>query len=137
MKKTIFRIALILLAVVLTAAAVLVFVGARQGIRFSEALYMETAHGHMLLIDDGPVSVSGKDSLFKNLTTGDRVLVAHGLIAESYPGQAKAYLCIKQADGTEEDIPEEVLDSLRDMGWIISLEQVSEQKAIEIALDHI
>lgn len=118
MKKTIFRIALILLAVVLTAAAVLVFVGVRQGIRFSEALYMETAHGHMLLIDGSPISMSGKDSLFKNLTTGDRVLVAHGLIAESYPGQAKAYLCIKQEDGAAEDIPSQITQSLVEMGWL-------------------
>lgn len=118
MKKTIFRIALILLAVVLTAAAVLVFVGARQGIRFSEALYMETAHGHMLLIDGSPISMSGKDGMFKKLTTGDKVLVAHGLIAESYPGQAKAYLCMKRSDGTAADIPSDTLDSLRELGWL-------------------
>lgn len=133
MKKTIFRIALILLAVVLTAAAVLVFVGMRQGIRFSEARYIETAHGHMLLIDGSPISMSGKDSLFKNLTTGDRVLVAHGLIAESYPGQAEAYLCIKLKDGVEQNIDENVIASLGELGWLPYLLLTDENQAIAIA----
>lgn len=118
MKKTILRIALILLAVVLTAAAVLIFYGMRQGIRFSEARYIETAYGHMLLIDGSPVSMSGKDDMFRSLTTGDKVLVAHGLIAESYPGSSKAYLCIKQEDGAAEDIPSQITQSLVEMGWL-------------------
>ena len=118
MKKTILRIIIVLVAVMLLAAAILLAFGMRQKIRFSEAQYMETAHGHMLLINGSPVSISGKDRSFKNLTTGDKVLVAHGLIAESYPGQAKAYLCIKRADGTASDIPAGILQSLREMGWI-------------------
>ncbi len=129
MKKTIIRIVIVLLAVVLVAAAVLIFFGLRQGIRFSQAQYIETAHGHMLLIDGSPVSMSGKDSLFKKLTSGDKVLVAHGLIAETYPGQAKAYLCIKQSDGTEADIPADILDSLRDMGWLAE-RQTEEGKTV-------
>lgn len=118
MKKAIFRILLVVLALVLLAALVLTFVGLRRGIGFSQARYIETLHGHMLLIDGSPISVSGKDGMFKNLTTGDQVLVAHGLIAESYPGQTKAYLCIKKADGSQEDIPVQVLDNLGEMGWL-------------------
>lgn len=118
MKKTAWRIAIFCLALVLIAAACLVGVAARKGIGFSEAMYMETKHGHMLLIDNSPIRMSGKDGLFDGLTTGDRVLVMHGLIAESYPGQSSAYLCIKRADGSETDIPVQVLDSLREMGWL-------------------
>ena len=118
MKRTIFRIAIVLVAVALTAAAVLIFYGMRQGIRFSQARYIETAYGHMLLIDGSPVSMSGEDGWFKNLTTGDKVLAVHGLIAESYPGSSKAYLCIKQEDGTAEDIPSQITQSLVEMGWL-------------------
>lgn len=118
MKKTIFRIAIVVAAMVLLAAAALIFFGIRQGVRFSQAQYLETAHGHMLLIDGSPVSMSGKDGRFKNLTTGDKVLVAHSSIAESYPGRAEAYLCMKKSDGTASDIPSEVLQSLRELGWL-------------------
>lgn len=120
MKKTIFRIAILAVAVVLLVALALAFFGFRKGIRFSEARYIETLQGHMLLIDGSPVTMYGKDSAFENLTTGDQVLVAHGLIAESYPGQAKAYLCIKQEDGTAEDIPSQITQSLVEMGWLAS-----------------
>lgn len=129
MKKTILRIIIALVAVILLAAAILLFFGMRQGICLREAQYIETAHGHMLLIDGSPVSVSGKDRVFKNLTTGDKVLVAHGLIAETYPGQAKAYLCIKSADGTAEDIPADILQSLRGMGWLAE-EKIEDGKVV-------
>ena len=33
-------------------------------------------------------------------------------------GQAKAYLCIKQEDGTAEDIPSQITQSLVEMGWL-------------------
>ena len=136
MKKTIFRIAIVAVAVVLLAALVLVCFGMRQGIRFSEARYIETAYGHMLLLDNSPVSMSGKDGLFDGLTTGDKVLVAHGLIAESYPGQAKAYLCIKLDNGEIQNIPEDVIASLAQMGWLPEYLLKDENQAITIALNY-
>ena len=136
MKKTILRIALLLIAVVLVAAAVLVAVGMRRGICISQARYIETQPGHMLVIDNSPVSMSGREGMFDGLTTGDKVLVAHGLIAESYPGQAKAYLCIKLKDGTEESIDEKVVASLGSMGWIPELLLNDENQAIDIAKRH-
>lgn len=118
MKKMVWRIVIICLAVVLLAYACLVGLAVWQENGLSEALYIETRHGHMLLIEGSPISMSGRDGLFDDLTTGDKVLVIHGPIAESYPGQAKAYLCIRQADGTEDDIPARVRASLKEMGWL-------------------
>lgn len=118
MKKTAWRIVIICLAVVLLAYSCLVGLAFWRGNGLSEALYIETAHGHMLLIEGSPISVSGRDGLFDDLTTGDQVLVVHGPIAESYPGQAKAYLCIKQPGDKKGDIPADVIQSLQELGWL-------------------
>lgn len=120
MNKTVWRVAILCLAVVLLAAVCLLGITLHRGLGWSKAYYIETDHGHMLLIEGSPISMSGKEGLFDDLTTGDKVLVVHGPIAESYPGQSKAYLCIKQTDGTSANIPTDVLISLLEMGWLSS-----------------
>lgn len=118
MKRKVWIIVTACVAVVFIAAVCLFGWVSRNGIGVSDGYYVETLHGHMVLLQGSPVSVSGKDGLFDGSTTGDRVKLVHGLVAESYPGQTRGYFCIKQADGTEADIPAQVLDSLREMGWI-------------------
>lgn len=118
MKRTAWRIVTICFIVVLIAAACLVGVAAYRGISFSEAVYIKTDHGNMLLIEGSPISMSGKEGLFDDLTMGDKVLVVHGPIAESYPGRAKAYLCIKQPGDEKGDIPDDVIRSLQELGWM-------------------
>ena len=112
----------ITLAVCLTVLVILTgcLVGwiSRHGLAISECYYMETLHGHMVVLDGSPVAMSGEERLFQGLTTGDRVIVIHGIIAESYPGQAEGYFCFKQADGTQTDIPARVRASMKQMGWL-------------------
>lgn len=133
MKRKVWIIVTACLAALLLVAVCLLGVALHHGLSWSEAYYIETDHGHMLLIEGSPISMSGKEGLFDDLTMGDKVLVVHGPIAESYPGQAKAYLCIKQADGTEEDIPERVRVSLLEMGWLSYETPINEKDAIMIA----
>lgn len=118
MKRKAWIIATVCLAVVLLVAACLLGVALRHGLSRSEAVYIETDHGNMLLIEGSPISMSGRDSLFDSLTDGDKVFVVHGPIAESYPGQAKAYLCIKQPGDEKGDIPDDVIRSLQELGWL-------------------
>ena len=109
MKRKIWIIITACLAVVLVASACLIGWAAHRGIGISKAVYIETGAGPMVLLHGSPVSVSGKEGMFEGLTMGDQVLLVHGPVMESYPGQTNGYLCIKRADGTEEDIPEAVL----------------------------
>ena len=118
MKRKTWIIVVACVVAVLIAAACLLGWAGRKGIEISEGYYIETLQGSMVLLNGSPVSVSGKDTLFDGLTTGDRVKLVHGPIAESYPGQTRGYFCAKQEDGSEADIPAQVLDSLREMGWI-------------------
>lgn len=133
MKRRIWIIVTACLAVVLICAACLIGWAARQGIGVSQARYIETSAGPMVLLQGSPVSVSGKEGMFDGLTMGDQVLLVHGPIMESYPGQTKGYLCIKRADGTEEDIPTDVLDSLREMGWLTTI--INLEKSAEVPED--
>ena len=137
MKRKAWIVVTACVAAVLICVACLIGVAAHRGIGISKARYVQTAQGYLFLIDGSPVNISGKAEMFLDLTTGDEVLVVHGPIAESYPGQSRAYWCKKQADGTAEDIPKGVLESLRDMGWRIYGWEISEQEAIGIALEHI
>lgn len=53
----------------------------------------------------------------EKLADGDRILIISDLINESYPGSTSAHLIFKYADGSLEDIPEETLMQLSEMGW--------------------
>ena len=76
---------------------------------------------YMLIRDKSPIvmsNVKGNESLFSDLETGDKILVLHNGIDESYPGRTGAYWCMKLDDGTEADISQEVLSTLSEMGYL-------------------
>ncbi|MBO5648702.1 MAG: hypothetical protein J6S76_02170, partial [Clostridia bacterium] len=79
------------------------------------------ANGETILIcANMPIQLtnkSGNDALFARLSDGDRVLVLHSAIAESYPGRADAYALLKVGEGSIADIPDAVLEQLALLGW--------------------
>lgn len=65
------------------------------------------------------MSVNGSESdFFSGYNTGDRVEVMTSLIAESYPAQTHVYNIKLLEKGNEDDIPFDVISSLRELGWI-------------------
>lgn len=110
--------------VLVLAAAVLVLLwqAADRGYGSSVGRCVVTRSGDYLLIDDtGPITMSdrseGKD-LFEGLRTGDKILILHDGICESYPGQTGVYGCTLLERGTLEDVPAQILMDLGAMGWI-------------------
>ena len=84
--------------------------------------YLEAENGaHLVITDDGePFRVSDQTKngdLFDGLTSGDRVRITHDDIAETYPCQTGAYSCKLLEEGALEDVPEETLASLEELGW--------------------
>lgn len=77
-------------------------------------------NGSILLIDgNSPIVLSTKDpDMLKNLSTGDKIMVFHDGVRESYPAQTLAKMVIKLGGGTKADIPAEVLSQLAELGWI-------------------
>ena len=90
---------------------------------FSVGRCLVADNGSYLFIDgNSPIVMSNrkdKEGLFSGLETGDKILLLHDGIAESYPGRTGAYWCIKLEDGTQADIPEQVMEELTELGWSI------------------
>lgn len=114
MKKKI----LIAVSVIVCVIAIGLFILAGKSISPSVGLYLQTDNGNMLILDNSPISMSGNDDMFEKYESGDKILVLHDGILESYPGQTRAYFVMKLADGEITDIPETVLISLSELGWM-------------------
>lgn len=77
--------------------------------------------GCMLLMGDSPVALSGKTAFarFAEYRTGDRLLVLHDGILETYPGRTGAYLTLRLPKGDVAAVPQEILSALTEMGWTV------------------
>ena len=108
-------------------AAVVLITGvlfmAKHSISFSTGTCIVSDKGRYLIVmDKSPVSMhqrSGKNSIFPELDTGDKIFIVHDGVAESYPGQTGLYFILKLSDGDINDVPEEVLTELRELGWVV------------------
>lgn len=97
---------------------------ASHTLSFSVGRCLVADNGSYMFIDDNaPIVMStrrDKEKIFAGLETGDKILLLHDGIEESYPGGTGAYWCMKLADGTQADIPEQVMEELTELGWIIA-----------------
>ena len=83
-------------------------------------VYLETEDGVAMLIDNNtPIVMSSNHNgdLFSELSNGDKILVIHDGIAESYPAKTRAYCVIKLNEGEMDDIPQNVVEELDKLGW--------------------
>lgn len=104
--------------VLMTVIVVMAYAMLQQGVSISVGRYLE---GDILVKDNSPITMSaekGKEHMFEGLTTGDKILVVHGLIMESYPAQTYVKYCFKQEDGDWSDISLDLLEDLASMGWV-------------------
>lgn len=115
---------LLVIGIVIFVLLTLIFAGitalSHSGIGVSSGIYLESRHGDALvIIENSPIRMSSERSdIFDGLCTGDEILVVHGLIAESYPGQMRVYSVFKLGEGALDDIPREVIESLIRLGWL-------------------
>ena len=85
-----------------------------------EGYYLKTTGGDMIVCKDGPCVMrneSGNDGMFDGLRNGDRIEVTYEYVLETYPGKMPVYSCKLLERGSIEDIPEDVLESLSELGW--------------------
>ncbi len=109
------------LTVVLLLCVAFVWFAAGRSLSFTIGYYLEGENGTVFLIEGtSPIQLSDhtKDGkLGATLSNGDRILVLHDGVAESYPARTGAYGLWKLRDGRIEEIPVSVLDNLMDLGW--------------------
>lgn len=100
---------------------------AKNSIGISTGTCLSTETGkYLIILDNSPISMnerSGNGTLFDGLETGDKLLIVHDGIAESYPGRTGVYLCLKVGEG--EEIPESITTELREMGWLPAADDVN------------
>lgn len=118
-----------LLAVVIVAVSIVVLLFAGIGILLAKGFgcsvgrYLVTESGaDMLVVENSPVVMSNRTNreLFDSLTIGDKILVIHDGIAETYPAKTGVYAVFKLGDGSAADIPQTVIDELSELGWLAS-----------------
>lgn len=91
-----------------------------MGLSFSAGRCIRTQCGKCLLLLGGtPVELTGKDD-FDDLQTGDKVLVLHGLVRETYPANTDALFILRLKKGTSKDIPASVVEELDSLGWKVA-----------------
>lgn len=119
MKKAI-KILVVVIVAMLAISLFLIGVAAHNGLGVSEGRFLRADNGSVLLLDDHGATVlsAQRDGMFDNLNNGDKILVIHDGIAESYPARTNAFFCFLQDRGSEKDLPENVMDSLRQLGWV-------------------
>lgn len=91
----------------------------------STGRYLAGRDGSHILIDErgSPIVLSDRTSgqtLFNGLEDGDRLLVLHDGVAETYPARSGAYFCLRLEVGSDADLPADTLVSLAELGWLIT-----------------
>lgn len=75
----------------------------------------------LLVKEDGtPMALSVQaegDDPWAGYHSGDRIRVTHDGVDDSYPQQTGAYAWERLEEGTPDDLPEETLASLEELGW--------------------
>lgn len=118
MKRGYFAAALLLLILFLGGGLLW---ASMNSLSLSAGICLKTQNGDCLLIvDQSPVVLSqrGKTDIdFSDFSTGDRLLVLHDGIQETYPAKTGVYGIWKTGTGSAADIPQQVVDSLAGLGW--------------------
>lgn len=119
-KKIIITVSVILSVFIIgVISATLLFNNFSISVSTGSALLSE--NGTLFLIkNNSPVRLSfdSGEKCPENIGNGDKLLVIHNGINESYPASTLAYYVIKTADGNLSDIPEEVISSMKSLGWL-------------------
>ena len=93
-----------------------------KNLTISTARCIVTKQNCMMVLDNSPIGMSNQSwdkELFEDLDTGDKILVVHDGIAESYPGQKGAYFILRLAEGSIADVPVQVIEALEALGYVI------------------
>lgn len=88
--------------------------------------YLKAKQADMVITEDGdPVAAYIQDETvsFEGIKDGDEIRVYMGAVMETWPAQATVYAVEKLSDGDITDISPELLEQLREMGWLESTQE--------------
>ncbi len=117
MKRRLIAIGLVLAAFLAVVYTVFFY----DNLGVSVGYYLNTNGGAMLIKDNSPICLTprpGKGNIFSGFEEGEKLLVVHDGIAESYPAQTGVYFIISLGGASPDNIPAEVKISLAGLGWL-------------------
>lgn len=93
----------------------------------------------LIIVDNSPIAMSNRsidEAMFEDFSDGDVIKIWYDNIMESYPGQTNVYYAEAIEGGKFEEINEDVIKSLQDMGWLdaetaIELEMTTEFEIVK------
>lgn len=118
-KKWLIPIGIVCLIIIIFIIIINVVIS--KGIGISVGRYLEAKNNTVMLIKkQSPIQMTNRTEkgLYNNLDVGDKILVIHSGIEESYPARTGVYAVLKIGEGTIDDISEKVVDELTKLGWL-------------------
>lgn len=118
-QKLLIPIGIICVVIVIFLGNISVIISKGMGI--SIGIYLETKNNIAMIIkNESPIQMLNRTNkkIFDNLENGDKILVIHTGIEESYPARTGVYGIIKLGNGTITDIPQKVMNTLTELEWI-------------------
>jgi len=113
------RLMVLILALVCLGGAVLTAGG--RSVTVFQYLHSD-GNRHIVIDQDGsPIVIrdlSDTGTLFNGLERGDRALVLHDGVAESYPARSGACWCLRLGGGAPDDLPRDTLNQPAELGWL-------------------
>lgn len=135
MKKGL-KITIVVISVIIIFFVVSISMLINKGYGLSVGRYLEDKNGTAILIrENTPILLSSQHNgdMFYKLDIGDRILVIHTGIEESYPAKTSAKKIFKIGNGSIDDIPKKVIKQLTELGWIeqdkFTYEELNEMSA--------
>lgn len=120
-KKTLIIIA-VLMGIFIAGIAIGLISASVHGLGISTGVCLITDNGSLMLISHGsPIKLNDPDynnDFTERFSDGDKILSVHSLINESYPASTFSYFEIRLSHGKYEDIPEETISQLTELGWL-------------------
>ena len=116
MRKRIFT--MIAAAVIVVGSVLFAFLPWNGGMSFG--YYLDTNGGAMLVTKDGsPISLGTPDvSAFVGLKKGEKLLVFHNGINDTYPASTTVTYIIRLGGASDDNIPLSTIVSLTGLGWL-------------------
>ena len=120
MKKLLIYFSIIILSVVV----VKIYSNNKKKVMIGVYLKSNNESNIIIAEDNGPIVMynkTGKENIFDNLKSGDKIRITYDSIMETYPARTQIYSCKLIEKGTLDNIPKDTLNKLQEMGWTFDL----------------
>lgn len=90
-----------------------------------EGRFLKSINAQSILVNDQDVIIMENDTeehdVCEGINIGDKIAVIADAIDTSHPSSANVVTCKLIEEGSVNDIPNETIDYLQDMGWVFDL----------------